>query len=96
MLLPRLLVTIAINGAIVPVVCFLALCEVSGLGIGEAVRARRKDLGLLQIDVADLAGVSERFVRELEQGKPTVRLDKCVAVFDVLGLELRLEPRQGA
>ncbi|MCT2337964.1 helix-turn-helix domain-containing protein [Corynebacterium sp. p3-SID1056] len=43
---------------------------------------------LTQADVAELAMVSERFIREFEQGKPSVRLDKVEAVLAVLGLEL--------
>jgi HTH-type transcriptional regulator / antitoxin HipB len=58
------------------------------------VRARRKDLGLTQAEVAELAGVSERFVMELEQGKPTVRLDKLTAVLGAMGLTLRAEVRR--
>ena len=54
---------------------------------------RRRALGLRQADLADLAGVSERFVRELEGGKPSVRLDLLVRVLDVLGLELVLRRR---
>lgn len=64
--------------------------------LGDDVRARRRDLRLLQVDVADMAGVSERFVREVEHGKPTLRLDKLAAVLHVLGLELRAELRQDA
>lgn len=63
--------------------------------IGTQVRERRESLRLLQIDLADMAGVSERFVRELEHGKPTLRLDKVEAVLDVLGLRLVLAPRDG-
>lgn len=62
--------------------------------LGEDVRARRHVLGLLQIDVADMSGVSERFVREVEHDKPTLRLDKLRAVLDVLGLELRADLRE--
>ena len=40
------------------------------------VKERRKALGLTQSDLADRAGVGLRFVRELEQGKETLRLDK--------------------
>jgi y4mF family transcriptional regulator len=58
--------------------------------LAAAARARREDLGLRQIDVADLAGVSLRFVHMLEAGKPTVRLDKVLDVLRVLGLELRV------
>jgi HTH-type transcriptional regulator/antitoxin HipB len=57
------------------------------------IRARRKDLGLTQVEVAELADVSARFVMELEQGKPTVRLDKLAAVLDAMGLILRTEVR---
>jgi len=58
------------------------------------VRARRKDLGLTQVEVAELAGVSDRFVMEFERGKPTVRLDKLTAVLEAMGLTLRAEVRQ--
>ena len=59
------------------------------------MRARRRSLGLGQMELAELADVSERFVRSLEQKKATVRLDKLTAVLDALGLELRAEPRGG-
>lgn len=61
--------------------------------IADAVRTRRSSLGLRQQDLADLAGVSERFVRELEGSKESVRLDKLNAVLHALGLELRAELR---
>lgn len=56
--------------------------------IHETIRTRRKELDLTQEDLADLARVSERFVRAVEAGKETVRLDKLRAVLAVLGLEL--------
>ena len=43
--------------------------------LGEQLRLRRRELGLSQADLADLADVSERTVRALEQGKHTARLD---------------------
>ncbi|MGF1646363.1 MAG: type II toxin-antitoxin system Y4mF family antitoxin [Kineosporiaceae bacterium] len=63
-------------------------------GLAGDVHARRRALSLGQDDLAALAGVSVRFVRALEHGKPTVRLDKVVAVLDALGLELRAELRR--
>ena len=57
------------------------------------VRSRRTALGLTQRDLADMAGVSERFVRFVEQGKPSIQLDSLVAVLDTLGLELHLTTR---
>lgn len=62
--------------------------------IAAAVRDRRRALELTQQDVADLAGVSERFVRFVEQGKPSVRLDALAAVLDALGLALDAVPSQ--
>lgn len=61
--------------------------------LGAEVRARRAVLKLNQQDVADMAGVSERFVRFVEQGKPSIQLDSLLAVLETLGLELRLGTR---
>jgi HTH-type transcriptional regulator / antitoxin HipB len=61
--------------------------------LAVVVRARRRGLGLTQVEVAELADVSARFVMELEQGKPTIRLDKLTAVLDAIGLSLRAEVR---
>ena len=59
--------------------------------LGQAVRERRRQLGLRQEDLADLAGVSLRFVQALEAGKRTVQLDRVEAVLATLGLRLRIE-----
>lgn len=61
--------------------------------LAKEVRARRAVLRLTQHDLAQLAGVSERFVRFVEQGKPSVQLDSLVAVLETLGLELRVAAR---
>jgi HTH-type transcriptional regulator / antitoxin HipB len=60
--------------------------------LAAAVRARRKALKLTQLDVAALAECGAVFMHSLESGKPTVRLDKVMAVLNVLGLQLVLEP----
>ncbi len=62
-------------------------------GFADQIRERRKALRLTQQDLADLAGCSVRFVREVESGKLTVRLDKVAAVLAALGLDLRAERR---
>lgn len=59
-------------------------------GLANDVRARRVQLRLRQEELADLAGVSERFVYALENGKQTVQLDKLLAVLNALGLHLEL------
>jgi y4mF family transcriptional regulator len=61
--------------------------------LAGGVRARRLELGLTQQDLADMAGVSERFVRFVEQGKPSVQLDSLTALLEILGLELQLATR---
>jgi HTH-type transcriptional regulator / antitoxin HipB len=63
--------------------------EPPGRLAGE-VRARRIQLRLRQEEVADLAGVSERFVYALENGKQTMQLDKVLAVLNALGLHLEI------
>ncbi|MCU0471442.1 MAG: helix-turn-helix transcriptional regulator [Arcicella sp.] len=56
--------------------------------ISEFIKAKRKNLGLTQIILAEKAGVGLRFVRDLEQGKPTLRLDKVNQVLDLFGSEV--------
>lgn len=61
------------------------------LDLAEAVRARRRQLGLTQQETAELAGVATRTVHAVEAGKPTLRLDALLAVLTAVGLQLRLE-----
>jgi HTH-type transcriptional regulator/antitoxin HipB len=63
--------------------------------LAREVRRRRLELGLRQDELAALAGVSTRFIHTVEQGKPTVQLDKVLAVLRQLGLDLVLEPGHG-
>ena len=56
--------------------------------ISICVKALRKKYGLTQEDLAVKSGVGYRFLRELEQGKPTVRLDKVNQVLHLFNMEL--------
>ena len=58
--------------------------------IGKIVKALRKKGGIDQVEFARRAGVGLRFLRELEQGKATVRLDKINQVLDFLGHHLEV------
>lgn len=57
--------------------------------IAIAVRTARKELGLTQEQFAIESGLGLRFVRELEQGKQTVRLDKVYVALNSLGYDLK-------
>ncbi len=70
--------------------------EQAATRFGEALRAKRKSLGLSQVQTCDLADVGPVFLYELEHGKPTVRLDKLLAVLEVLGLGLELRESREA
>ena len=59
--------------------------------ISTQIKDLRKKLGLTQIDFAKRAGIGLRFLRELERGKTTVRLDKLNQVLDFLGYHLELK-----
>jgi y4mF family transcriptional regulator len=56
--------------------------------IASFIKEKRKNLGLTQTDLAEKAGVGLRFVRDMEQGKPTLRLDKVNQVLDLFGSEM--------
>jgi len=56
--------------------------------IAVTVKRMRKELGLTQKETADRAGVGLRFVREVERGKTTVRLDKLNDLLFLFGMEL--------
>ena len=51
------------------------------------VKEMRKKYHLTQLDLSEKSGVGLRFVRELEQGKPTLRLDKVNQVLALFGTE---------
>lgn len=53
--------------------------------ISDFVKQMRKQFGLTQMDLADKSGVGLRFVRELEQGKQTLRMDKVNQVLALFG-----------
>ena len=55
--------------------------------IGEYVKRRRREAGLTQEEFALRSGLGLRFVRELEQGKETVRMDKVNQALSMLGME---------
>ncbi|AEF80978.1 helix-turn-helix transcriptional regulator [Leadbettera azotonutricia] len=55
--------------------------------VARFTKSRRKTLGLTQTELAEKAGVGLRFVRDLEQGKTTLRMDKVNAILALFGHE---------
>jgi y4mF family transcriptional regulator len=60
------------------------------------LRQRRRTLALTQADVARMGQTGQRFVVDLERGKPTVQLQKVLTLLDLLGLELVIQPKPDA
>ncbi len=60
----------------------------SATALGAVVREQRKRLALKQLDIAGLGNTGNRFIVDLENGKPTVQLQKVLDVMDLLGLEV--------
>ena len=58
---------------------------------GRAVRMARKGQGMSQRALAQRCGCSQRFISELERGKPTAELGKALGVLGELGLSLGIE-----
>lgn len=56
--------------------------------LSKYVKEMRKQFGLTQVGLSQKSGVGLRFVRELEQGKTTLRLDKVNQVLALFGAEM--------
>jgi HTH-type transcriptional regulator / antitoxin HipB len=65
----------------------------TAIELGNALRARRRELDLTQEDISGVIGVNRRVIGELERGKGTVQLRIAMEVARVLGLDIELEPR---
>ena len=60
--------------------------------LSDFLKEKRKKLKLTQKQLAEKAGVGLRFVRDLEQGKTTLRIDKVNQVLKLFGQELGPQP----
>ena len=56
--------------------------------ISEAVKVRRKQLGLTQSETAAMCNVGARFFSELENGKETLQMNKVLHCLEMLGIKL--------
>ncbi|MBR5842942.1 MAG: helix-turn-helix transcriptional regulator [Bacteroidaceae bacterium] len=60
--------------------------------LSRYVKMMRKQYNLTQMDLSEKSGVGLRFVRELEQGKQTLRLDKVNQILNLFGAEVGAVP----
>jgi y4mF family transcriptional regulator len=58
------------------------------------LKEKRKAFGFTQEDLAIKAGVGLRFIREMEQGKTTLRMDKVNQVLALFGAQLGVVSKQ--
>ena len=63
------------------------------MSLADFVKDKRKLVKLTQPELAEKAGVGLRFIRELEQGKETLRLDKVNQVLQLFGHEVGAVPK---
>ena len=61
--------------------------------LGQFVRAFRAAQKMTQGDILGLANTGNRFIVELENGKPTVQFQKVLDVLDALGLEIVIQKK---
>jgi HTH-type transcriptional regulator/antitoxin HipB len=62
--------------------------------LGNALRARRRELNLSQEDIAGVVAVNRRVIGELERGKGTLQLQIAMEVARVLGMDIELSLRR--
>ena len=58
----------------------------------QICKSNRKQYNLTQVELSEKSGVGLRFVRELEQGKQTLRLDKVNQLLSLFGSEVGAVP----
>lgn len=61
------------------------------LDLGAFIKDHRKEAGLTQLELADLAGIGKTTVFDIEKNKETVRLNNLLAVLQVLNIKIEFK-----
>ena len=63
---------------------------IDSITLGATIRARRKELGYTQSDLAEFTGFSISFISDLERGKKTAEIGKALQLIQLFQLVLNL------
>jgi HTH-type transcriptional regulator/antitoxin HipB len=61
--------------------------------IGATIRSRRKQLGMTQLDLAEIAGLQRQTIGRVEAGNRAVTIATVARIAAVVGLDLMVKPR---
>ncbi len=67
------------------------MLDISMEKIGKTIQERRKFLKISQEDLADIAGIAERTLRDIEKGTANPELKSLLKLCEVLGLKIEIE-----
>ena len=56
--------------------------------LGDAIRSARREAGLSQVELAELVGLSDRTLRDIERGSTSPSIGSIMRVADALGLSM--------
>lgn len=59
--------------------------------IGKIIQMRRKSRKIIQQDLAEIAGISTRTLRDIEKGIANPELETLMRICKVLGMEIKLQ-----
>ena len=63
--------------------------------LADIVRSERKKQNVTQVQLSQLANVGVRFIRDLEDGKSSMHIDKVFSVLETLGVTIELTTIEG-
>lgn len=69
----------------------LPICYMNPKAIGKAIQTRRKSRKIVQVDLADIAAISPRTLRDIEKGTVNPELETLMKICQVLGMEIKVE-----
>lgn len=63
------------------------------MAVRDVIKKRRKDLGISQLDLAEMSGISLATVKNIERGKGNPSYDTILRIMEVLGIEISFSIR---